>query len=145
MSQTTDFHFVSFAFVSQSTVSPSLVIYHFISSAPSWNNCSIYILSHSHGLKKSELTLVTATRLQRQLTGFLPQQPVFIGSDGVRLPTFSTPSSAIPCRIFTKSLANCIAAVRWTLATATRLHRIRWSPFATISDPLLNSSSLNMY
>ena len=35
MSQTTDFHFISFHFVSQSTVSPSLVIYHFISSAPS--------------------------------------------------------------------------------------------------------------
>ena len=39
MSQTTDFHFVSFDFVLQSTVSPSLVIYHFISSAASWNNC----------------------------------------------------------------------------------------------------------
>ena len=40
-------------------------------------------------------------------------------------------------RIFTKSLANCLAVVRWTLATATRLHRIRWSPFADIFHPLL--------
>ena len=42
-SQTTDSHVANyrfaFRFVSQSTVSPSLVIYHFISSAPSWNNC----------------------------------------------------------------------------------------------------------
>ena len=50
--QTTDSHFanyrfscrklqifISFRFVSQSTVSPSLVIYHFISSTPSWSNC----------------------------------------------------------------------------------------------------------
>ena len=40
--------------------------------------------------------------------GLLPRQPVSIGSDGVRLPTFSTPSSAILCCIFTKSLANCL-------------------------------------
>ena len=31
--------------------------------------------------------------------GFLPRQPVSIGSDGVRLPTFSTPSSAILCEL----------------------------------------------
>ena len=63
--------------------------------------------------------------------GFLQQQPVSIGSDGVRLPTFSTPSSTILSYIFTKSLANRLAAVRWILAAA-RLHRIRWSPFADI-------------
>ena len=39
ISQITDSHFVSFGFVSQSKVSPSLVIYHFISSMLSWNNC----------------------------------------------------------------------------------------------------------
>ena len=42
----------------------------------------------------------------RRFDGFLPRQPVCIGSDGVRLPTFSTPSSAILCCIFIKSLAN---------------------------------------
>ena len=44
-----------------------------------------------------------------QSDGHLPRQPVSIGSDGVRLSTFSTPSSAILCCIFTKSLANCLA------------------------------------
>ena len=44
----------------------------------------------------------------RQSDGLLPRQPVFIGSDGVRLSTFSTPSPAILCCIFTKSLANCL-------------------------------------
>ena len=33
----------------------------------------------------------------RQSDGFFPPQPVFIGSDGVRLPTFYTPSSTILC------------------------------------------------
>ena len=42
----------------------------------------------------------------RQSDGFLPRQPVSIGFDGVRLPTFSTPSSTILCCISTKSLAN---------------------------------------
>ena len=144
MSQTTDFHFVSFAFVSQSTVSPSLVIYHFISSAPSWNNCSIYILSHSHGLKKSELTLVTATRLQRQLTRNIPMDSCH-GNPSPSDPMesvcrhFPPPPQQLHCCIFTKSLANWLAAVRWILATATRLHRIRWSPFADIFHPLLSS------
>ena len=55
----------------------------------------------------------------RQSDGLLPRQPVSIGSDGVRLPTFSTPSSTILCCIFTESLANWLAAVRWTLAPAT--------------------------
>ena len=75
----------------------------------------------------------------RQSDGLLPRQPVSIGSDGVRLPTFSTPSSTILCCIFTKSLA------KWTLATATRLHRIRWSPFADIFDPLLNYTLQYIY
>ena len=44
----------------------------------------------------------------RQSDGLLPPQPVSIGSDGVRLWIFSTPSSAILCCIFTKSLANCL-------------------------------------
>ena len=83
--------------------------------------------------------------VSRRSDGLLPRQPVSIGSDGVRLPTFSTPSSATPCRIFTKSLANCLAAVRWTLATATRLHRIRWSPFADIFHPLLSYTLLYIY
>ena len=42
----------------------------------------------------------------RQSDGFLPPQPVSIGSDGVRLSKISTPSSTILCCIFTKSLAN---------------------------------------
>ena len=46
--------------------------------------------------------------VSRRSDGLLPRQPVSIGSDGVRLPTFSTPSSAILCCIFTKSLANCL-------------------------------------
>ena len=49
---------------------------------------------------------------------------------------FPPPSSTILCCIFTKSLANWLAAVRWILATATSLHRIRWSPFADIFHPL---------
>ena len=81
----------------------------------------------------------------RQSDGFLPRQPVSIGCDGVRLPTFSTPSSTILCCIFTKSLANWLAAVRWILATTTRLHRIRWSPFADISHPLFNYALLYIY
>ena len=46
--------------------------------------------------------------VSRRSDGLLPRQPVSIGSDGVRLPTFSTPSSATLCCIFTKSLANCL-------------------------------------
>ena len=78
----------------------------------------------------------------RQSDGLLPRQPVSIGSDGVRLPTFSTDSTAIFCCILTKSLANWLAAVRWTLATATRLHRKRWSLFADLFHPPLNYSLL---
>ena len=105
------FHFVSFGFGLQSTVSPSLVTYHFISRAPSWNNCSIYILSHSHGLKKSELTLVTATRLQRQLTRNIPMNSCH-GNPSPSDPMesvcrhFPPPPQQLPCCIFTKSLAN---------------------------------------
>ena len=40
---------------------------------------------------------------------------------------------------------NCLAAVRWTLATAARLHRIRWSPFADIFHPLLSYTLLYIY
>ena len=32
--------------------------------------------------------------------------------------------------------------IRWNFATATRLHRIRWSPFADIFLPLLRNSTL---
>ena len=46
--------------------------------------------------------------VSRRSDGLLPRQPVSIGSDGVRWPTFFTPSSAILCFIFTKSLANCL-------------------------------------
>ena len=35
--------------------------------------------------------------------------------------------------------------VRWTLVTANRLHRIRWSPFADIYHPLHNSTLLYVY
>ena len=94
------------------------------------------LLSYYSNLAVYLLTL--SRTVSRRSDGLLPRQPVSIGSDGVRLPTFSTPSSALPCRIFTKSLANCLAAVRWTLATATRLHRIRWCPFADIFHPLLS-------
>ena len=62
----------------------------------------------------------------RRSDGFLPRQPVSIGSDGVRLPTFSTPSSAIPCRIFTKSLANCL-------------------PVSLVAHGLLPSDSVRVY
>ena len=150
MSQTTDFHFVWFRFAKYSK--PLFGYISFYIQRTLVEQLLIYILSHSHGLKKSELTLVTATRLQRQLThnspmdschgnpspmesvcqyfrlppqlyfaeyelsllrtdwrrsdGFLPRQPVSIGSNEVRLPTISTPSSAIPCCIFIKSLTN---------------------------------------
>ena len=79
--------------------------------------------------------------VSRQSDGLLPRQPGSIGSDGVRLPTFFTSSSSIPCCIFTKSLANRLAAIRWILATATRLYRIQlmqWSPFVAIFHPLLS-------
>ena len=42
--------------------------------------------------------------------GLLTRQPVSIGSDGVRLPTFSTSSSTLLCHTFSKSLANWHAA-----------------------------------
>ena len=41
-----------------------------------------------------------------QSDGLLPRQPVPIGSDGVRLPTISNPSSTLLCCIITKSLAK---------------------------------------
>ena len=137
MSQTTDFHYVSFRFAkfskplfmdschgNPSPSDPMESVCRYFRPPP-----QIYFAEYVLSLLRTDM---------RRSDGFLPRQPVSIGSDGVRLPTFSTPSSSIPCRIFTNSLANCLAAFRWTLATATRLHRIRWSPFADIFHPLLS-------
>ena len=49
---------------------------------------------------------VSCELIHWQPDGLLPRQPVSIGSDGVRLPTFYTPSSTILCCIYTKSLVN---------------------------------------
>ena len=122
-----------------------------------------------------------SAQVSRKLTSgasdeVLSKQPISIGSDGVRSPTFSTSFSEQVC----KSLAQWNAAspmdsfhgdpspsdpmesvswhfpppspfylavnflrlsptdtrrVRWTLGTAIRLHRFRWSPFADIFHP----------
>ena len=58
-----------------------------------------------------------------------------IGSDGVRLLTFSPLSPLYFAVYFLSLLRNDTRRVRWPLATATRLHRIRWNPFAHISSP----------
>ena len=101
-------------------------------STPSQTQLIVYLLSLSQ----------TDTQ---QSDGLLPRQPVSIGSDGVRLPTFSSPLTTIPCCIYTTTLANWHAAVRWTRSTATRLHRIRWSPFANIFHPPHNYTLLYIY
>ena len=53
--------------------------------------------------------------MSRKLTrsasdGLLSKQPISFGSDGVRLPTFSTPSSTLLCCILSKSLPKWYAA-----------------------------------
>ncbi|RMX54893.1 hypothetical protein pdam_00015100 [Pocillopora damicornis] len=68
-----------------------------------------------------------------------------IGSDGVRLLTFSPLSPLSFAVYFLSLLRNDTRRVRWPLATATRLHRIRWNPFAHIFLSLLNSTLLYIF
>ena len=68
-----------------------------------------------------------------------------IGSDGVRLLTFSPLSPLYFAVYFLSLLRNDTRRVRWPLATATRLHRIRWNPFAHIFHSLLNSTLLYIF
>ena len=59
-------------------------------------------------------TLMYIYQVSRELTcgesdGLFSRQPVSIGSDGVRLPTFSTPATTPLWCVFTTSLANWLA------------------------------------
>ena len=63
-----------------------------------------------------------------------------IGSDGVRLLKFSPLSPLNFAVYFLSLLRNDTRRVRWPLDTATRLHRIRWSPFIHIFHFLLYST-----
>ena len=110
--------------------------------------------------------------------GFLPRRTVSIGSDGVRLPTFSapphlylavyllslsrtvsrrsdgllprqpvsifsTPSSAILCCIFTKSLANClpVSLVAHGLLPSDSV----WVYWTTLTDKLAHTEDDNYF
>ena len=75
--------------------------------------------------------------------GLLPRQPVSIGSDGVRLATFSTPFTILCLAEYFLSLSRTDTQwVRWPLVTATCLHQIRWRPFADIFHLLPYSNLL---
>ena len=81
-----------------------------------------------------------------QSDGLAQRQLVSIGFDGVRLPTFPPPSQELYYAVYLPSLSQTdTQPVRWTLASATRPHRIRWSPFADNLHPLFNSTLLYHY